>query len=265
MLMEEYVQQLSEKVYDDPKKVFSIYLNMDPRDPDEQGGEWKIKLKNALNDLAKETKESDSHEEKNQSKEIRKKVEDEVYGKEPELKRSLLLFATADEDLWFSETLNIPVTTEFHWQNRPQIEQLEELVSQYPYTGILVFQQDQAQMIETEVGKVLETNYYKLNLDTDEWRQHQGPQGDDWTQGGAQRDAFKERVAAHQQRWFKSIAETVEKKMKKQGWKQLWLVGEQDEIEPLTTYFNQKIDKTVPRNLLNRKTENILTEVLENQ
>src|SRR5699024_4727874 len=100
-------------------------------------------------------------------------------------------------------------------------------------------------------------------MDSDQWRQHQGPQGDDWTQGGAKKDEYQDRVEAHQQRWFKSLAETMEKKRKKRGWKQMYLVGEKDEIEPLQDYFHYNIDKTVPRNLLGRNPENILSDMYE--
>lgn len=263
MLMEDYLKQLENTSYEEPGKVFSMYLNTDPRDPEQQGSKpkWKIKLKKALSDLEKQTKDSDSHEEKNESKEIRKKIEQEVYGKEDQLNRSLLLFATADEELWFSKNLNIPVTTEFHWENQPDVNQLKELVAEYPHSGVLVIQQDRAMLIETEIGMVLDTIYYKLDLNTDDWRQHQGPQGDDWTQGGAKRDEYKDRVEANQQRWFKSLAETIQKKSKKQGWTQLQLVGEKEEVEKLKNYFSKEIDKTVPRNLLDRNPSEILADV----
>lgn len=52
----------------DSNKVLSIYLNTDRRSPDQQKSEWKIHLKNALNDLAGSTKYNDS--EKEQSKAI---------------------------------------------------------------------------------------------------------------------------------------------------------------------------------------------------
>lgn len=263
MLLEDELKQLEKTSYEGSKKVFSIYLNTDPRDPDQQGGKWEIKLKNALKDLTEQTKDSDSHEEKNQAKEIYEKIEKEIYGKKDKLKRGLILFATADEELWFSKDLNIPVNTEFHWDNHPHVDQLQMLVSTYPHTGVLVVQQERALLIESELGEVLDTTYYKLDIDTDQWRQHQGPQGDDWTQGGAQRDEYKERVAAHQQRWFKGMAETIQKKGKQKGWRQFHLVGEKEEVEHLKDYFNQKIDKVVPRNLLDENPSQILADVYD--
>lgn len=263
MLLKDKIKELKNIQYEDPKKVFSMYLNTDPKSPEQQKGEWKIHLKNALKDLADATKDSDSHEEKNQSKTIREKIEKEVYGKEPELKRSMILFATADEDLWFSETLHIPVETEFHWENAPVLNQLESLEQSYPYTGIIVIQQDEATVLETEIGTLMDQTHYSLDMNTDDWREHQGPQGDDFTQGGSKKDEYEDRVEANQQRWFKSLVSTLEKKAKDKGWEQIYLVGEKDEIDALQSYFNKKIDKKIPRNLLNWDDDKILSAVLE--
>lgn len=263
MLFKDEIKQLKNTHYKDPKKVFTLYLNTDRSDPEEQNGAWKIELKNILKDLADSTKHSDSHEEKNQSKIIREKMEKEVYGKEAEFKRGLVLFATADENLWFSKALHIPVKTEYHWGNGPVLNQLESLEQSYPYTGVVVIQQNEALLLETEMGSLIEQTHYTLDMDTDDWREHQGPQGDDITRGGSKRDEYKERVKAHQQRWFKSLVLTIEKKAQDKGWKQIYLVGEKDEIEPLQPYFSKKIDKTIPRNLLNQGADKIVAEVLD--
>lgn len=220
MLMKDQLKQLKNIRYKDPHKVFSMYLNTDPRDPEQQDGKWKIHLKKSLQDLAESTKKSESHEEKNQARTIIHKVEQEIQKKEADMHRSMILFASADEDLWYSKTLHIPVETEFHWENAPALNQLEKLEQSYPYTGIIVVQQYEVLVIETEIGALINETHYELNLDSDDWREHQGPQGDDLTQGGAKRDEFNERVKANQQRWFKSLVSTLEKKAADKGWEQ---------------------------------------------
>src|SRR5699024_6045222 len=156
MLLKQQIEELKNKTFDEPQKVYSMYLNTDPRDPEQQNGKWKIKLKKSLQDLAETTKKSDTHEEKNQAKSMIKKVkkkktlkkkeetkkkseyneeknqakamiekvEQEVYDREPDMQRSFVFFGTADEELWFSKMLHIPVETEFHWEDRPHVEQL---------------------------------------------------------------------------------------------------------------------------------------------
>lgn len=262
MLLQEQIKKLENINYEEPKKVFTMYLNTDRSSSEQQKGEWKIHLKNGLKNLADATKDSDSHKEKNQSKTIREKVENEVYGKEEELLRGLVLYATADEDLWFSKSLNIPVKTEFHWETYPVLEQLKTLHKDYPYTGIIVIQQDEVVVLETEIGALLNQTHYTLDMNANDWRQHQGPQGSEITKGGS-KDEFKERAKEHQQRWFKSLVSKIEKQAGQRNWEQIYLVGEKDEVEPLKSYFNKEIDKTIPRNLLNRDADKILAEVLD--
>ncbi|RIO53902.1 hypothetical protein BUZ85_21425, partial [Mammaliicoccus sciuri] len=100
-------------------------------------------------------------------------------------------------------------------------------------------------------------------LDTDDWREHQGPQGDDFTQGGSKRDEFKERVKANQERWLKNLASTVEINAKRNEWKQIYLAGEKEEIEKLRNLFNRNIDKVITSNILNLNATEIITKVNE--
>lgn len=263
MLLKDKIKELKNIDYKDSKKVFTMYLNTDPRSPDQQKGEWKIRLKNALKDLADSTKNSHSHEEKQQAKIIRQKVEKEIFDKQHKLLRSHILFATAEEDLWFSEPLNIPVETEFHWENKPDLKQLENLEQSYPYTGIIVVQQNEVAVLETEIGRLVDQTYYTLDMSTEDWREHQGSEKDVFSQGGARKDEIDNHVKANQQRWFNNLIPKLEKKAKDKNWKQIYLVGEKDEITPLKPYFNKNIDKTIPRNLLNWDTNEILTAALE--
>ncbi|WP_436964432.1 VLRF1 family aeRF1-type release factor [Staphylococcus xylosus] len=260
MLLKEEINNLEK--YDgtaENQKVFSIYLNTHP----DQGTKWKIELKNALKDLAYRTKHSDDHEEKNQAKKVIKKVETEIQSVEPELKRGLILFLTADESLLFKKLTHISLDTEFNWGDQPKLDQLKSLQGNYPYTGILVLQQDKARLIETEIGTIVKEKDFILDLDTDDWREHQGPQGDDFTQGGSKRDEFKERVKANQERWLKNLASTVEINAKRNEWKQIYLAGEKEEIEKLRTLFNRNIDKIITSNILNLNATEIITKVNE--
>lgn len=256
------LNELKEMEFEKPKKVFTMYLNTDRSSPEQQKGEWKIHLKNGLRRLQQYIEESGADDELKQFKTIKEKVENEIYGNERDLLRGVILFATADEEIWFVERLPIPVETAFYWETAPAISQLKSLESHYPYMGILLIQKNEAAILETEMGMLEDKSHYTLDLDTDAWREHQGPQGDDLTVGGHQQDQFEERVEANRQRWFKNLASKVEKKARNRNWEQLYLVGEKEEVEGLKTNFNKKIDKTIPRNLLNRDPHEILNQVL---
>lgn len=57
MLLKDQLKELENIDYNDAKKVFTMYLNMDRSIPEQQKGERKIHLKNALKDLADATKQ----------------------------------------------------------------------------------------------------------------------------------------------------------------------------------------------------------------
>src|SRR5699024_11690604 len=89
MTIQQQLEQLKQfNAKQNDQKVFSLYLDTRP----EQGEKWKIELKNAMQDLAKRTKNSNNHEEKNHSKDIIKKVEKRLQDLEPDFKNGVLLF-----------------------------------------------------------------------------------------------------------------------------------------------------------------------------
>ncbi|HEX7064557.1 MAG TPA: VLRF1 family aeRF1-type release factor [Bacillales bacterium] len=257
------LDELKKVEFEKPKKVFTMYLDTDRSKPDQQNGEWKIRLKNGLKQLQQYIENSGADDELKQFKTIKEKVQNEIRDNERDLLRGVILFATADGEIWFVEKLPISVETAFYWETSPAVSQLESLEKRYPYMGVLLIQKDRAAVLETEMGILEDKNHYTLDLETNDWREHQGPQGDDLTVGGQKKDQFQERVEANRQRWFKNLASKIEKKAGKRNWEQLYLVGEKDEIEDLKPYFNKKIDKTIPRNLLNRRPHEILNQVLE--
>ncbi|WP_085522314.1 VLRF1 family aeRF1-type release factor [Tuberibacillus sp. Marseille-P3662] len=263
MSLKKDINELMKVNVEEPKKVLTMYLNTDRKSPEQQKGEWKIHLKNGLKNLEEKAKKSGSQKEMDQAKEIIKKVEDIVYGNERELLRGLVLMTTADENIWFMKTLQVPVETAFHWETYPVLDQLQALEKTYPYMGIVLIQKDEAAVLETEMGVLEEQTHYTLDLNTDDWREHQGPQGDDITEGGSKKDEYDERVEAHQQRWFKNLVSEVERKADSSNWEKIYLVGERDEVKALKSYFNKEVDKIISRNLLNRNADKILDAVLD--
>jgi len=262
MLLENRMQEIKSLFNEGSEKVFTLYLNVDIRDPEQQGDKWKIKLKHFLDELTERAQQSGNHEEKKEAKLVRDKVEDYMNIKAGEFKRGFVLFTTAKEDAWLSMDVNIPVTSEFAWDNQAQLTQLQKLQNNYPYTGILVLQKDQAQLIETELKETLHTDYYQLDLKENDWRLHEGPQGDDRTTGGIKRDEYDDRVQANQERWLKNLAQKVQKKAKDKDWQAFYLAGEKQEVEQMRNYFTRNIDKVVPLNLLGRAPNDIVEEII---
>ncbi|WP_407272527.1 VLRF1 family aeRF1-type release factor [Radiobacillus sp. PE A8.2] len=265
MQYNEKLKELKTMKFEAPKKVLSLYLNTDLSQPSQHDGEWKIRLKNGFNKLEEYIENSGNHDELQQIQSIKQAVEKEIHAHARNFSRSMVIFATADQEVWFVEKMPVAVETAFFWETYPVTEQLESLERNYPYMGIVVLQKDEAAVLETEMGILTDKTNYMLDLDTDDWREHQGPQGDDLTVGGQKKDEFNNRVEANRDRWFKSLVTKIEKKAGKKNWKKLYLVGEKEEVEQLKSHFSKKIDRTIPDNILNWKDHEILTKVFDSE
>src|SRR5699024_1145631 len=142
MSFQHYVQELRSIHQSGANKVFSMYLNTDPSDPEQQGGKWKIQFKNGLRNFKAYLKEDNNHEELRNFKSIEQKVEKYVSDYEQHLLKGIIIFATADDEVWIAERLQVRLTTEFFWDATPQLQQLEQLIENYPRTGIILVQQN---------------------------------------------------------------------------------------------------------------------------
>ncbi|HET7580025.1 MAG TPA: VLRF1 family aeRF1-type release factor [Bacillales bacterium] len=262
MTLNKQLDELKNKEFQAPKKVLSLYLNTDLSQQSQQEGEWKIRLKNGLKRIQEYVENSGDKEELKQFKSTRKAVENKIYENEKSLSRSIVIFATADEEIWVAEKLPVPVETEFYWESSPVTTQFQSLKKDYPFMAVVLIQKNEAAVLETEWGILMDKSRYTLDLNTNDWREHQGPQGDDLTRGGSKKDEFDDRLEANRNRWFKQLVSKIEKKAGNRNWEKLFLVGEKDEVENLKSHFSKTIDKTIPRNLLNRKDQDILSEVL---
>ncbi len=250
-----------------PNRVFTMYLNTDPADPDQQGGEWRLQLKNGLNNFETYLQEDGDSDEKRNYWAVKEKVQHYINENERNLKKSVIIIATADEDIWFAETLQMPVKTEFFWEEQPQLRQLKELQKSFPKTGIILTQKDQVKYIDAELGTVKDTALYELDLDTEDWRQHQGPHRADSNlgSGGAKtskKDELAERFEANRARWYKSIAPELDQIAKKHHWERIYLVGPSDEVNDLEQHMNKKVEGKVNKNLLDHEETKVLNEVV---
>ncbi|WP_044022359.1 VLRF1 family aeRF1-type release factor [Bacillus sp. SG-1] len=248
-----------------PDKLLTMYLNTDRRDPDQQGGKWKIALKNGFNSF-EEYLEISNEEERKRFHSIREKVESHVASLERDLPRSIVVFASKDSGIWETLELQVPVQTNFYWEEFAVVDQLKEIHSQHPLTGVILVQQNQVKLIETALGQVEDTEMYHFDLDTEEWRRHAGPQPADINIGGNggsanQDDHYKERIEAHQKRWYKSLGNKLDREAAGRKWEKIIVVGDKGAGHLLSENMNKEVDDVLQKNLLNQKEEKVLEEV----
>lgn len=249
-----------------PNKILSMYLNTDPSDPEQQAGEWKIHLKNGLNNFENYLEESGDKEELKNFRQVKAKVEEFVHANEQDFRKGIVLFATADESVWFAERLQMSVATEFYWEETLILNQLEELQATFPKSGVILVQQSNVKIIEAELGEVLETKHYELDLDIDDWRQFAGPHEADASMGkggkSVQKDNFNSRFRANQQRWYKSLAPTLDKLAKDHEWSRIYLVGEKEEARDIENYMNKEVNKVEGKNLLDHEETKVIEQIV---
>lgn len=266
MRIDKQLKELEKVQLERPNKVFSMYLNTDPSDPDQQGGEWKIHLKNGLKNFESYLENGENKEELKNFRLVKEKVENFVQGNEQEFRKGIILFASADESVWFAERVQMSLENEFHWEETPVIDQFKELENKFPKSGIILLQQNEIKVIEAELGTILETKYFELDLDTENWKQKtaEGKRQQAMGKGGKDpsRDSFDNRVFANQTRWYKSIAPKLDKLAKDNNWDRIYLVGDKEEAEILKEAMNKEIYKLEDKNLLNHEEAEVIEKVI---
>src|SRR5699024_6076588 len=115
MSFEEEIKNLESISKEGSDKIYSMYLNTDPSDQDQQDGKWKIQLKKRLQDITNFLKEEDNKEELKNFEIVKDKVEKYVEAAEKDLSRRIIPFASAD-DVWFARKGQMRLKSEADWQ-----------------------------------------------------------------------------------------------------------------------------------------------------
>ena len=99
--------------------VLSVYLNTNPGDPEQLNGAWKIHLKSGLKRIDEYLAASKDEQELKAYSKVKKKVIEEINQNKNELRKGVVIFASANEDLWSVHYVQVPVRTSFHWEDHP--------------------------------------------------------------------------------------------------------------------------------------------------
>ncbi|GGC81850.1 hypothetical protein GCM10007216_10490 [Thalassobacillus devorans] len=265
MDMNKEIKKLESVYLEKPQRVFSMYLNTDPSDPDQQGGEWKIHLKNGLNNFESYLQEDGDSEEKRNFWAVKEKVENFVKENEQNFRKSLVIFATADDSIWFAERFQMPVKTEFHWEETAKVDQLKQMYDSFPKTGIILTQKEAIKIMDTELGTLKDSQMFELDLNTEDWKQYtthpaQAPKGD--SSRSTPQEQYKERFEANRYRWYKSLAPKLDKLAKDRQWERIYLVGDKEEADDLRDNMNKEVTDIINKNMLDHEEMKVIDEVV---
>jgi hypothetical protein len=263
MRFSERLEDLKKQRAEGSQKILSLYLNTDRSQPDQQGGEWKIKLKNGLNKFEEYIAEMGDHDELKGYRELKDKVYKKITGRERDFKKSVVLFATPDESVWVIEDLQVPIETSFHWEDTPVLDQLEALQSNYPYSGIIVIHKEDATVLETEMGVLVNEYHYSFDPDIDDWREHQGPLAASISASETnKKDEFQDRFEENQKRWLKDLSSKITKKAKKNKWQETYLMGEKGYLNEFERHLPMKETKKTGKNPSRMDASKIIDQVI---
>ncbi|SET47674.1 hypothetical protein SAMN05216389_11250 [Oceanobacillus limi] len=266
MDMKKVMEKLESVYLEKPHRVFSMYLNTDPADPEQQGGEWKIHLKNGLNRFENYLKADGDVEEQKNFKKIKEKVQQYVHDNELNLSKSIVVFATPNEEIWFAERFQMPVETKFYWEETAKVDQLKEMYQKFPKTGIILTQKEAIKVIDSELGSLKDTKLFELDLDTEDWKEHTGPQNVQASVGlggsDMKPDEFQQRFEANRYRWYKTIASKLDKLAKDKRWDSIYLVGDKEEAKDLMKNMNKYVTDIVNKNMLDHEEQKVFDVVL---
>ncbi|WP_147804065.1 VLRF1 family aeRF1-type release factor [Alkalicoccus halolimnae] len=248
----------------DGKCVLSVYLNTDPADQDQQKGEWKIRLKNGLKRIEEYIEASGDKEELKAYKNLKKQVDDEINGNRSRLAKGVVIFGSDHENLWSAHYLQVPVETNFYWESTPHLEELEKLQEEYPRSGIILPNNDEVRIIDTSLGEVNGEWRYEFDSGKEEWNLSDGMGSADRTASGASHvDKFQQRFEENKHRFYKDMAQKVEKIRKDSGWSELHIVGEAGMARTFKEVLRTEPAGMVEKNLNNADSSKILGEVFK--
>lgn len=228
------------------KCVLSVYLNTGPN----QEGDWTIHLKNGLKRIGEYLEASGDETQLKNYKKMRKKVDDEIGKTRNDLARSLIIFASDENDLFETYYLQHDVETSFHWETTPVLNQLEALQAQFPSTGVILTHLDQVTVHDTSLGHIDETFEFEFDPESEEWVRFEGTASADRTaSSSSQVDKFDRRLAENLGRFYRDLAQTVEQMKKAHGWEDLVVIGEADLANSFSDELRTKPERVVHKNL----------------
>ncbi|MDG5786118.1 VLRF1 family aeRF1-type release factor [Evansella sp. AB-P1] len=249
---------------DDGKCVLSLYLNTDRSERNQQQGEWKIRLKNGLKRLEEYLIASGNEEQLKSYRMVRKKVEKEIRGNQSKLMKSVVIFASEEQDLWSVHYLNLPVESSFHWEKKPVLDQLIELQEQFPKSAIIMPNADEVKIMDVDFGEIKDTRVYYFDIKTEDWKFKDGLASTERTASSANHvDDYQQRFEENRNRFYKKIATNIERMKKDRNWEAVYIVGEPDVVHSFQSQLRVKINKLVKKNLNNLDASKVLSQVLD--
>ncbi|WP_337868998.1 VLRF1 family aeRF1-type release factor [Meiothermus sp.] len=237
MLSKTQIQQLHQNIAQHPAPVLSLYLSVNPANPDNNGKAYVLRAKEALERLEVPAA-------------LRKKVSQQLQHYIPQGRtRALFVAENLFEDYHLQVELPLldpRAGVEAHW-GTPYLTPLLFALDEHQRYGVVHMDQERLRLFEVFLGEIEEiADAFRL-LDTHNWRYL----GEDRTgtpgrsaspavgpvgvaaRGGSGKDKFQRRVDEWSQRFFREAGTILQHQMLERGMERLILLGVPEEAKPL--------------------------------
>lgn len=245
------------------KKVLTIYLNTDRSEC--QRGSWKIKLKNGLKKLQQYIEAGSEKDEVISFLKVKKEVERTIDLSVTNLQKSLVIFVSEADELFSVHHLQVGINTEFFWEDKPVLMQIEKIQRSYPSSGVIIANDQELTLMHCALGQLEIIDLFEFEANMEDWRLHEGlAAGERMPSSANHRDQFQERLQANQQRWIKGILPLVEKKGKEMGWHFVNLFGQAGYINSMQKDLALPIKNTIRKTISSKKQNDLILKAVAN-
>ncbi len=249
-LLEDLIDFKAEK----SNQVLTIYLNTDRSDPNQQKGEWRIRLKNGLKRLEQYIIATGEEDQLKGYKKLKRKVEKEIDRYRTSLQKGLVVFADIDGNIFDLRILQLSIKSEFFWEEKPNLQQLKLLQQTYPSSGLIIVHDDRITLVHKALGELETIDTLEFDLDNEDWKVYEGLAASERVSSGAtHKDQLDHRIQVHQKRWVREVIPQINQKAKRYRWEYADFVGKSPLLEEFKEKLHVSIHRTISKTISNEK------------
>lgn len=237
VLQPQAIQELAERASQEGSPVLSVYLNLDPSNPVNRRGGYRLALDNLLKGIESQINDEGKLKHFQADAEwVRQRV-----GFHQPKGRSLVLFCDASESFFFEEPLPVRLPNQVWYGSSPYVRVLREAVEEHERYGLVLVDRERARFFMVTMGQVEEVS----DVFQDPPFKHRSTSGSDQMRS----QMVLQRRAAQWSEWFlKDAADILHGIITEYQVDRVILAGP----EEVTAVFQRLLPKTVAARVVER-------------
>lgn len=242
------------------ERFLTVYLHI----PSSTGPrpEWVIRLKNGLKKLTEYAEAGDDRDALKQLLKLKGLVEKEAESRQPDMKNGLFVVAGSSGNLFAFVNMQTPLPNSFYWEDRPMLEEMEQVMEQFPSAGIVQVGSESVTVIDTELAEVRREYNFEWDPESEDWRPYVGLAGPGRkASSSTHRDRFLLRLEANRQRWMQRLLPVLDRFQRQKRWKEILFIGEKPLAQELANQVRFPKKQVIGKNLNGASPHAVLDEV----